>query len=140
MFLAMPILSPLKKIAGTLKLDLAQYRELEAFAQFASELDDITRKQLEHGQYAVEILKQIRFAPLTVAEIAISLLLVEQKLIYDIPLNKVMEFEKQMRNYFNKNYKNILDEINQQPVYTDEIGQKLRQIILEFKREFLQII
>jgi len=130
----------IKKLGGGLRLALAQYRELEAFAQFASELDDATRKQLEHGQRAVEILKQLRFVPLTVAEMAISLFLIEKNLLHDIPLNKVVEFEQQIHNYFRANHKDILDEINQQPVYTDAIEQKLRQIILEFKRGFLQII
>ncbi|CAL7963371.1 ATP synthase F1 complex subunit alpha [Gammaproteobacteria bacterium] len=130
----------IKKLGGGLRLALAQYRELEAFAQFASELDDTTRKQLEHGQRAVEILKQLRFVPLTVAEMAISLFLVEQNLLHDIPLNKVVEFEKQIHNYFHEKHENVLDEINQQPIYTDVIEQKLRQIILEFKRGFLQII
>ncbi|EKE00553.1 MAG: hypothetical protein ACD_21C00328G0001 [uncultured bacterium] len=130
----------IKKLGGGLRLALAQYRELEAFAQFASELDDATRKQLEHGQHALEILKQIRFAPLTVAEMAVSLFLIEKDLLHDIPLNKTVAFEQQLHDYFRKNHKNVLDEINQQPVYTDAIAEKLRQIILEFKREFLQII
>lgn len=130
----------IKKLGGGLRLALAQYRELEAFAQFASELDDATRKQLEHGQRAVEILKQLRFVPLTVAEMAVSLFLIEQNLLHDISLSKVVEFEQQVHSYFRDNHKDVLDEINRQPVYTDAIEQKLRQIILEFKRGFLQII
>ncbi|MEI8055304.1 MAG: F0F1 ATP synthase subunit alpha [bacterium] len=130
----------IKKLGGGLRLALAQYRELEAFAQFASELDDATRKQLEHGQRAIEILKQLRFVPLTVAEMAISLFLIEQKLLHDIPLGKVVEFEQQIHNYFRENHKSFLDEINERPVYTDAIEQKLRQIILEFKQGFLRII
>jgi F-type H+-transporting ATPase subunit alpha len=130
----------IKKLGDGLRLALAQYRELEAFAQFASELDDATRKQLEHGQRAIEILKQLRFVPLTVAEMAISLFLIKQNLLHDIPLNKVVGFEQQIHSYFRKNHGDVLDEINQQPVYTDAIEQKLRQIILEFKRGFLQVI
>jgi F-type H+-transporting ATPase subunit alpha len=130
----------IKKLGGGLRLSLAQYRELEAFAQFASELDDATRKQLEHGQRAVEILKQMRFAPLTVAEMAVSLFLIEKELLHDIPLNKVVEFEQKTHDYFRENYKDVLNEIMQQPVYTDAIEQKLKQVILECKRDFLQII
>jgi F-type H+/Na+-transporting ATPase subunit alpha len=130
----------IKKLGGGLRLALAQYRELETFAQFASELDDTTRKQLEHGQRAVEILKQVRFAPLAVAEMAISLFLIVEGLLDDIALPKVLDFEQQTHRYFRENYKNVLDEINQQPVYNEEVEKKLRQIILEFKREFLQII
>ena len=130
----------IKKLGGGMRLALAQYRELEAFAQFASELDETTRKQLEHGQRAIEILKQPRFIPLTIAEMAVSLFLIEQKLLNDIPLNKIVEFEKQVHNHFYENHKSILDEIANNPVYTNTIEQQLHQIILEFKRDFLQII
>jgi F-type H+/Na+-transporting ATPase subunit alpha len=130
----------IKKLGGGLRLALAQYRELEAFAQFASELDDATRKQLEHGQYAMELLKQMRLSPLTVAEMAVSLFLIEKELINNIPLNKTVEFEQQLHKYFKENHKDVLDEINQQPVYTDTIEKKLKEIILEFKRDFLQLI
>jgi F-type H+-transporting ATPase subunit alpha len=130
----------IKKLGGGLRLALAQYRELESFAQFSSELDDATRKQLEHGQHALEILKQMRFNPLTVAEMAISLFLIEKELIHDIPLNKTVEFERQIHKHFEENYQDILDEINQKPIYTDALEKKLKEIVLECKREFLQII
>ena len=130
----------IKKLGSGLRLALAQYRELEAFTQFSSELDETTRKQLDHGQRAIEILKQARFAPLSVAEMAISLFLVESRMIDDIPVHKILDFEKQTHDYFRKNHQDVLDEINQNPVYTDQIAQKLQHIALEFKREFLQII
>lgn len=130
----------IKKLGGGLRLALAQYRELEAFAQFASELDDATRKQLEHGQRAIEILKQLRFEPLTISEMAVSLFLIEQKLLHDIPLNKIVEFENQVHSYFHKKYQDVLNEITKQPIYTEAIEKQLHQIILEFKRDFLQII
>ena len=130
----------IKKLGGGLRLALAQYRELEAFAQFSSELDDATRKQLEHGQRAVELLKQTRFSPLNVAEMAISLFLIDKELLYDIALNQVIDFEQQLHSYFRENHKNILDTINQQPVYTEALAQKIQQIITEFKKEFLQVI
>ena len=130
----------IKKLGGGLRLALAQYRELEAFAQFASELEETTRKQLDHGQRAVEILKQGRFAPLTVAQMAISLFLIEKEFLLDVALNKVAEFEQQIHRYFQDNHKDILDEISQNPVYNDEIEQKLKKITIEFKNEFMRIM
>jgi len=130
----------IKKLGGGLRLALAQYRELEAFAQFASELDDATRKQLEHGQRALEILKQSRFTPLTVAEMTVSLFLIENDLLHDTPLHKTAAFEQQLHAYFHEHHQDLLDEVNQNPVYTDDIAQKLQMVILEFKRDFLQII
>jgi len=130
----------IKKLGGGLRLALAQYRELEAFAQFASELEETTRKQLDHGQRAVEILKQGRFNPLTVAQMAISLFLIEKELLHDVALNKVIEFEQQIHRYFQDNHKDILDEISQNPVYTDAIEQKLKKIIVDFKNELMRVI
>jgi len=71
---------------------------------------------------------------------AISLFLIEDKLLNDIALNKVIEFEQQLHNYFHQNHQDVIDEINKYPVYSDELAQKLQEIILEFKREFLQVI
>lgn len=129
-----------KKLGGGLRLALAQYRELEAFSQFASELDETTRKQLDHGQRAVELLKQPRFTPLNVAEIAISLFLIEKEMLLDVALNKVLEFEQQVHRYFKENHREILDAIQQNPVYTDELEEKLKQIIADFKNNFIRIM
>ena len=128
----------IKKLGSGLRLTLAQYRELEAFSQFASELDEATRKQLEHGQRAVEILKQPRFSTLTIAEMAISLFLITKELLYDIELNKIIDFEQQLHDYCQNNHQNILTAINQQPIYTDQLAQNLLQIIKEFKQDFCQ--
>ncbi|MDR1057094.1 MAG: F0F1 ATP synthase subunit alpha [Coxiellaceae bacterium] len=130
----------IKKLGSGLRLTLAQYRELEAFSQFSSELDEATRKQLEHGQRAIEILKQIRFSPLTVALMAISLFLIEKELLLDVALNQVVEFEHELHKHFQEEHQDILDQINQHPVYTAEISQKLNEIIVDFKNEFMRFI
>jgi len=130
----------IKKLGGGLRLALAQYRELEAFAQFSSELDETTRKQLEHGQRAIEILKQTRFLPLTVAQMSISLFLVEKELLLDVALNRIMELEQQIHNLFQEHHKDILDKISQNPVYTEEIAKELTKIISDFKIEFMRFI
>lgn len=130
----------IKKLGGGLRLALAQYRELEAFAQFSSELEDATRRQIERGQHAVEILKQSRFKPLTVAQIAISLFLIEKELLLDIALNRVQEFEQQVHQHFQEHHKDILAQITRDPVYTEELAQELTKIISEFKNEFIRFI
>lgn len=124
----------IKKLGGGLRLTLAQYRELEAFAQFASELDEPTRKQLEHGQRAVEILKQPQFSPLDVAEIAVSLFIIEKEYLADIELKKVVDFEKALLAYMHEKHQDILDEINKKPEYADEVAKKLAIAIEEFKK------
>jgi F-type H+-transporting ATPase subunit alpha len=130
----------IKKLGGGLRLALAQYRELEAFSQFASELEDTTRKQLEHGQRAVEMLKQVQFDSLTVAQIAISLFLIEQEVLLDVALNRVREFEQQIHHHFQEHHQNILDKINHNPVYTEEIAKELKNIVSAFKTEFVRFI
>ncbi|MBU0744963.1 MAG: F0F1 ATP synthase subunit alpha [Gammaproteobacteria bacterium] len=130
----------IKKLGGGLRLTLAQYRELEAFSQFASELDEATRRQLSRGQRAMEILKQDRFNPISIGLMSVSLLLIEKEFLLDIALNRVTEFELQLHQYFLKNHQDILDQINQEPVYTEELGRELERIILEFKNEFVRFI
>lgn len=125
----------IKKLGGGLRLALAQYRELEAFSQFASELDDNTRKQLEHGQRAIELLKQNQYEPLSVAAIAISLFILEQHYLTDIPLNRVTSFCEALRKFVQQKYADVVAAINAQPVYTDELAQKLKTIIEEFKQQ-----
>lgn len=130
----------IKSLGGGLRLALAQYRELEAFAQFSSELEDTTRRQIEHGQHAVEILKQARFNPLTIAQMAISLFLIEKELLLDIALNRVLEFEQHVHRYFQEYHQDILGQITCNPVYTEVLAQELIKIINEAKAEFIRFI
>jgi F-type H+/Na+-transporting ATPase subunit alpha len=123
----------IKKLGGGMRLVLAQYRELEAFAQFASELDETTRKQLEHGQRAVEILKQDQYVPFTVAEIALSLFLISKNHLDDVPLKKVADFEAGLLNHMRAHHQQLLDTINNNPVYTPEVETQLQKAITEFK-------
>lgn len=125
----------IKKLGSGMRLALAQYRELEAFAQFASELDELTRKQLEHGQRSVEILKQPQYEPLSVAEIAISLFIVDKGYLDDLAIKQVVSFEQSLRRFLQANYKELLDEINANPVYSDEVENKIRQAVEQFKKE-----
>ncbi|MBA2653609.1 MAG: F0F1 ATP synthase subunit alpha [Gammaproteobacteria bacterium] len=123
-----------KKFGGGLRLAQAQYRELEAFAQFASDLDETTRKQLERGQRSTEILKQKQYSPLSVADMAITLFTADQGYLDDVELKKVVSFEEELRRFMNDKYADLLQTINENPVYNDEIGKQLHEAVKEFKK------
>ncbi len=124
----------IKKLGGGIRLDLAQYRELAAFAQFASELDETTRKQIERGQRVTEILKQPQYQPMSVAEQAVSLFAVSQGYLDDVPVNKVRVFEDALQDYMKAEYSDLLEEINRTCDYTDEIAARLHEALKRFKQ------
>lgn len=124
----------IKKLGGGIRLDLAQYRELAAFAQFASELDETTRKQIERGQRVTEILKQPQYRPMSVAEQAVSLFAVGQGYLDDVPVNKVRDFEDALQDYMRTEHADLLNEINRTCDYNDEIAAKLAAAIQNFKQ------
>jgi F-type H+-transporting ATPase subunit alpha len=123
----------IKKLGGGVRLALAQYRELAAFAQFASDLDEATRKQLERGQRITELLKQKQYSPLSVAEMAVSLFAVDRGYLDDIPLNKISDFETALLAYMRSNYKGLLDEIITTGDYNDQIEAALKKDVEDFK-------
>jgi F-type H+-transporting ATPase subunit alpha len=124
----------MKKLGGGVRLALAQYRELAAFSQFASDLDEVTRKQLSKGQRLTEIMKQKQYAPLTTAEMALSLFAVDQGFADEIELNKIVAFERELLAYFKANYAEFFAALNEKPEYNDEVAQKFREIISVFKQ------
>src|SRR5476651_976325 len=119
----------IKKLGGGVRLALAQYRELAAFAQFASDLDEVTRKQLNKGQRFTEVMKQKQYTPLTIAEMALSLFAVDQGFVDDVDLKKVVSFEHELHAYFRQNYKALMDSINQNPDYNDQVATQLREVL-----------
>jgi F-type H+/Na+-transporting ATPase subunit alpha len=123
----------IKKLGGGVRLALAQYRELAAFSQFASDLDETTRKQLERGQRVTELMKQKQYSPLSVAEMAISLFAVDQGYLDDVEIKRVVDFEHALHGYMRTNQKALLDKINASPDYNDEIAAGLRAAIEDFK-------
>jgi len=123
----------IKKLGGGVRLALAQYRELAAFSQFASDLDEQTRKQLERGERVMELMKQNQYAPLTVAEMAVSLYAVDKGYIDDVEVNKVVDFEKAMHDYMRSQHGSMLDNINNTGDYNDDIEASLAKAIEEFK-------
>ncbi len=123
----------IKKLGGGVRLALAQYRELAAFAQFASDLDDATRAQLEHGQRVTELMKQKQYSPLSVAEMAVSLFAAEQGFLDDVDINKVVDFESALHTYMRASQSALLDQINETADYNDEIESGMKAAIEDFK-------
>jgi F-type H+-transporting ATPase subunit alpha len=122
-----------KKLGGGVRLDLAQYRELAAFAQFASDLDESTRKQIERGQRVTELMKQKQYSPLSVADMSVSLYAVNQGFMDDVPVKKVSDFEHALQTYMRNNQAALLDEINKTGDYTDEMAAKFKAALTDFK-------
>ena len=123
----------IKKLAGGIRTALAQYRELAGFAQFASDLDDATRKQLSHGEKVTELLKQKQFAPLSVAEQAVVLFAVEFGYLDDVALSKIASFEAALLDYANHNNAEFMQELTKTGNYNDEIKDTLKGILDSFK-------
>ena len=123
----------IKKLAGGIRTALAQYRELAAFAQFASDLDDATRKQLSHGEKVTELLKQKQFAPLSVAEQAVVLFAVEFGYLDNVELSKIASFETALLDYSNRNHAEFMQELTKTGNYNDEIKDTLKGILDSFK-------
>ena len=123
----------IKKLGGGIRLALAQYRELAAFAQFASDLDDATRAQLEHGQRVTELMKQNQYAPLSVAEMAVSLFAAEKGFLKDVELNKVVDFESALLAYANSEHGDLMKLINEKMELSDEISAQLTELLEKFK-------
>jgi len=123
----------IKKLGGGVRLALAQYRELAAFSQFASDLDEATKKQLDRGQRVTELMKQNQYAPLSVAEMALSLFAANEGYFDDVEIKKVMSFEKSLHEFTRTNHKTALDTINDSLDYNDEIAADMKKILEDFK-------
>jgi F-type H+-transporting ATPase subunit alpha len=123
----------MKKVAGTTKLDLAQFRELQAFAQFGSDLDEKTRKQIERGQRIVELFKQKQYEPLSM-EMEVALMFAMQKGKFDdVPVNRVKEFQAALQTYMTDRKADVLAKIRDEKALTDEIASALEGAISDFK-------
>ena len=123
----------IKKLAGGIRTSLAQYRELAAFAQFASDLDEATRRQLEHGQRVTELMKQKQFAPMSIAEMGLSIYAANEGFLSDVPVNKVLAFEAGLHAYFNAELKALMDKINATADWNGEIEGQFKAGIEKFK-------
>ena len=124
----------IKKLGGGVRLALAQYRELAAFAQFASDLDLATRRQLERGQRVTELMKQKQYSPLTVAQMALSLYAVNEGHLDDVPVDKVLDFESGLHAYASANRQDLLDRIDATGDYDDEIQAEFKALVEAFRK------
>ena len=122
----------IKKLGGGIRLALAQYRELAAFSQFASDLDDATRAQLEHGERATELMKQNQYAPLSVADMALSLFAIEKGFLKNVELNKVLDFEASLHSYMGSEHAELVKTINETGNYNGDIEKQLNDALTTF--------
>ena len=124
----------IKKLSGGIRIALAQYRELAAFAQFASDLDEATRKQLERGQRVTELMKQKQYAPMSIAMQALSIYAVNEGYLDDVPVNKIGAFEEGLHAHFANTQGGLLDMVNGTGKWDDQIEASFRKGIEEFKQ------
>ena len=123
-----------KKLSGGVKLALAQYRELAAFAQFASDLDPATRAQLDRGQRVTELMKQAQYAPLSIAELALSVYAAEKGYLDDLPVNKVLAFEKGLHAFFHQNHGELMKKLVATGDWNGEIEGTFKAGLDEYKK------
>ncbi len=123
----------IKKLGGGIRLALAQYRELAAFSQFASDLDEATRAQLEHGQSVTELMKQHQYSPMSVAEMAISLFAANEGFLTDVALNKVGDFEAALISYMNSEHSAVMSQVNESGNFNDDIAASFKSALEQFK-------
>ena len=125
----------MKKASGSMRIDLAQYREMEVFTQFASDLDDATKEQLSYGKTLMELLKQPLCHPLSNHEQVITLWTATHKVFSDVEIKNVKAFQADMLAYFEKNHPEVGQEIEEKKVLSDELGEKILKVAEEFKNK-----
>jgi F-type H+-transporting ATPase subunit alpha len=123
----------IKKLSGGIRISLAQYRELAAFAQFASDLDEATRKQLERGQRVTELMKQKQYQPMSIANQALSIYAVNEGYLDDVPVNKLLALEEGLHAHFANTKGDLINKINASGDWNDEIEAAFKSGISEFK-------
>jgi F-type H+-transporting ATPase subunit alpha len=123
----------IKKLSGGIRTALAQYRELAAFAQFASDLDEATRKQLEHGQRVTELMKQKQFAPFSIADQAVMIYASNEGYLADVAVNKIGAFEATLLSFMRGSHAALMTNIDQTADYNADIEGQLKAAIVEFK-------
>ncbi len=122
----------IKKLGGGIRLALAQFRELAAFAQFASELDDTTRKQLERGQRVTEVMKQKQYAPLSIGEMAVTLFAVDNGYMDAIAVKEIVAYEGRLLTFVRGKHVTLIADLNTAAELTPELEERLRAAIQEY--------
>ena len=126
----------IKKLGGGIRLALAQYRELAAFSQFASDLDEATRKQLQHGEVVTELMKQKQFSTLNTAEMALTLWAINEGSYGDVPVSNALSFEAEFLSYVRTQYPKVLESINETSAMSDDNEQALTEAMKSFKASY----
>jgi F-type H+-transporting ATPase subunit alpha len=122
----------IKKLGGGIRLDLAQFRELQAFAQFASDLDETTRKQIERGQRVTELMKQNQYSPMSVSQMAVSLFAANEGYLDQVEVSKVRDFEDALQGYMKSEHADLMDKIDASGEYSDEITEAFKSALDSF--------
>ena len=126
----------MKQVSGSLKLELAQYRELQAFSQFGSDLDPATKATLDHGERLTELLKQAQYAPLTVSEQVLSLFAAKNRFLRDIEVKDIAEYEKKMHVYMHEEHADIIAELDEQEAISPQLEEKMKEALTSFQQVF----
>ena len=126
----------MKQVSGSLKLELAQYRELQAFSQFGSDLDPATKATLDHGERLTELLKQAQYAPLTVSEQVLSLFAAKNRFLRDIEVKDIAEYEKKMHAYMHEEHADIIAELDDQEAISPQLEEKMKEALTSFQQVF----
>ena len=127
----------MKQVAGRLRLDLAQFRDLEAFAKFGSDLDKVTQQQITRGQRMVEILKQGQYAPLVVEKQIAVIFLGVNGFLDSIPTNQILRLENEFLQFMASNYSDVLKSIAEKKTLDDDLHKKMMSISEEFIKSFV---
>ena len=128
----------MKKASGTIRIDLAQYREMEVFTQFASDLDNATKEQLQHGHVLMELLKQPLCRPLSMAEQVMTLCAANGRVMLDVPVDQVKDFQMQFLSYMKEQHSDIVRQLETTKALDDELNKQICDAAEKFKKEFLQ--
>ncbi len=130
--------SAMKKAAGSIRIDLAQYREMEVFTQFSSDLDAVTREQLQYGKGLMELLKQPLCEPMSLHEQVITLCAAHHRLLLDVPLKEIKKFQKEMLAWMDKTYPGIGDEIDRMKVLDEHLTEQIIRAVKEYKSQVVR--
>ena len=122
----------MKKLSGGIRTALAQYRELAAFSQFASDLDEATKAQLDHGERVTELMKQKQYSPLSVAEMGVMVFAADKGFLKDVVVEKINDFESALLSYMNTEHKELMAKINKNGDYNDEIESTFTKALEKF--------
>lgn len=129
----------IKQVSGTLKIELANYRELQAFAQFGSDLDKSTKEILEHGKKVMELLKQPQYAPMDVYDQIMVLFSAKHRFIKKVPLNRIKEYQTELLKWLHQHHENLFEDLKKMNALDETLENTLKNVMMQFTDEFINI-